>query len=111
MAIEQNPADQAVCSRPVGWRWRYLTLCSLARPVVLVRTSTDLPRVAPPRERIAVPLSLRIRCTKPYERPVDSDSSRMLAPPCYCFTIWLASLSRFAPVIRAPFLMSAMTAS
>jgi len=58
-----------------------------AAPVALrsgVRTAQGFfLRVAPPRPRRAVPDSLRMRCTKPYERPVSSASARMLAPPSY----------------------------
>jgi len=60
--------------------------------VVLVAAVTDFfavvrfavagrPRVAPPRPRSAAPFSLKIRCTNPYDRPVESAMSRMLSPP------------------------------
>src|SRR5262249_61288552 len=64
-------------------------------------------RVAPPRPRRLAPASVKMRCTKPYERPCDSASARMLAPWSYFFFSSEASLSRAAPVIRAPFLRSA----
>src|SRR5215218_9496989 len=66
-------------------------------------------RVAPPRPRSVTPDSLRTRCTKPYDRPVDSARARMLAPFSYFFFRSLASLSRWVPVIRAPFFRSATT--
>src|SRR3954463_13658337 len=66
-------------------------------------------RVAPPRPRSVTPLSLRTRCTNPYDRPVDSARARMLAPFSYFFFRSLASLSRVDPVIRAPFFRSATT--
>src|SRR4051794_6448080 len=68
-----------------------------------------LVRVAPPRPRSVTPLSLRTRCTNPYDRPVDSARARMLAPFSYFFFRSLASLSRVDPVIRAPFFRSATT--
>jgi len=73
----------------------FLTLVLLAVravDVVLVAAVTDFfavvrlvvagrPRVAPPRPRSAAPFSLKIRCTNPYDRPVESAMSRMLSPP------------------------------
>src|ERR671926_219154 len=53
-----------------------------------------LVRVAPPRPRSVTPLSVRTRCTKPYDRPVDSARARMLAPFSYFLFSSLASFSR-----------------
>jgi hypothetical protein len=64
-------------------------------------------RVAPPRPRSVTPDSERTRWTKPYDRPVDSASARMLAPFSYFFFSSDASLSRATPVIRLPFFRSA----
>ncbi len=64
-------------------------------------------RVAPPRPRSVTPDSESTRCTKPYDRPVDSASARMLAPFSYFFFRSDASLSRATPVIRLPFFRSA----
>src|SRR5204862_5714064 len=47
------------------------------------------------------------RCTKPYERPVDSASARMLTPDSYFFLRSADSLSRSAPVTRRPLVRSA----
>ena len=64
------------------------------------RTTTNyevfLVRVAPPRPRSVTPVSLRTRCTNPYDRPVDSARARMLAPFSYFFFRSAASLSRWA---------------
>ena len=68
-----------------------------------------LVRVAPPRPRSVTPVSLSTRCTNPYERPVCSARARMLAPFSYFFFRSVASLSRWLPVIRAPFFRSATT--
>src|SRR3954464_8251082 len=78
---------------------------------LLVRSGYEVffARVAPPRPRSVTPDSLRTRCTKPYDRPVDSARARMLAPFSYFFFRSLASLSRWVPVIRAPFFRSATT--
>ena len=67
-------------------------------------------RVAPPRPRSVTPVSDSTRCTKPYERPVDSARARMLAPFSYFFFRSVASFSRCAPVMRAPFFRSATVA-
>ena len=67
-------------------------------------------RVAPPRPRSVTPVSDSTRCTKPYERPVDSARARMLAPFSYFFFGSVASFSRCAPVMRAPFFRSATVA-
>jgi 2-polyprenyl-6-methoxyphenol hydroxylase-like FAD-dependent oxidoreductase len=64
-------------------------------------------RVAPPRPRSVTPDSESTRCTKPYDRPVDSASARILAPFSYFFFRSDASLSRATPVIRLPFFRSA----
>ena len=50
-------------------------------------------RVAPPRPRSVTPVSDSTRCTKPYERPVDSARARMLAPFSYFFFRSVASFS------------------
>src|SRR4029078_5388502 len=64
-------------------------------------------RVAPPRPRSVTPVSERTRCTSPWDRPVDWARARMLAPFSYFFLRSVASLSRWAPVMRAPFFRSA----
>src|ERR1700759_4486527 len=40
--------------------------------------AAGLPRVAPPRPRSFTPVSLSIRCTKPYDLPVDAERTDAL---------------------------------
>ena len=61
-------------------------------------------RVPPPLPRRVIPVSVRIRCTKPYERPVDAARDRILSPESYRFLSSVASLLRSTPVTRVPFL-------
>src|SRR6266536_940000 len=68
-----------------------------------------LPRVAPPRPRSETPVSVRIRCTKPYDRPVDAASDLMLSPASYLFLRSAASFVRSAPVTRVPFFSVSVT--
>src|SRR6185437_6200966 len=70
-----------------------------------------LPLVAPPRPRRVAPDSVRMRCTKPYDRPVESASVRMLAPLSYFLRRSAASRSRSPPVTRLPFLRVSATVS
>ena len=59
-------------------------------------------RRTPPRCRNWTPDSVRTRCTKPYDRPVEDASDRMLSPLVYRLTKSLASVARSAPTIRRP---------
>src|SRR6266567_5207141 len=79
------------------------------RRAVAQRFALLFPRVAPPRPRRETPVSVRIRCTNPYDRPVDAASDRMLSPASYLFLRSAASFVRSAPVTRVPFFSVSVT--
>jgi hypothetical protein len=81
--VQRHRGHRAVDVEPEPYRRRVsgTRRPRLHRRVRVQRFDDDLlPRVAPPRPRSLTPVSLSIRCTKPYERPVEAARDRMLSP-------------------------------